>query len=98
MPVTTQPRMIAPGPAPLDMSFGRLNTPPPIIEPTTRATSGSNVSLFDASVAGELVPGATDALDMASPPLSDYGPCGRLRAAFRPTFGPHRHPRTVSLS
>ena len=47
MPVITHPMTMAPGEAWRDMSLGRLNTPPPIIEPTTSATSGSSVSLSD---------------------------------------------------
>jgi hypothetical protein len=46
MPVTIQPMMIAPGEAPLDMSDGKLKTPPPIIEPMTSAVSGNKVSLW----------------------------------------------------
>jgi len=43
------------------MSRSKLNTPPPVIEPTTRATSGSNVSLFETSFWAEFtVLAATD--------------------------------------
>ncbi len=38
------------------MSLGRLKTPPPIIEPTTSATSGRSVSLPAAGAAGEETP------------------------------------------
>jgi hypothetical protein len=34
------------------MSLGRLKTPPPIIEPTTNATSGSKVNLLEVVWAG----------------------------------------------
>ena len=51
MPVISQPIRIAPGDAPFDMSEGRLKTPPPIIEPTTRAVSGRSVS-FDVDSVG----------------------------------------------
>jgi hypothetical protein len=57
-PVTIQPITMAPGEAPLDMSDGRLKTPPPIIEPTTSAISGRRVSLcsgFAAEVSDVLV-------------------------------------------
>ena len=47
MPVMTQPMTMAPGEACRDMSLGRLKTPPPIIEPTTSATSGSSLSLSE---------------------------------------------------
>ena len=46
-PVITQPMRMAPGDAPRDMSRGRLKTPPPIIEPTTSAMSGSSVNFCD---------------------------------------------------
>ena len=65
MPVISQPMMTAPGDAPLAMFCGRLNTPPPIIEPTTRATSGNRPSVPDRfSVAEEGV--ATFAVTMSA--------------------------------
>src|SRR5215471_11388171 len=45
IPVIDQPMMTAPGEAWRDISLGRLKTPPPIMEPTTRATNGISVSL-----------------------------------------------------
>ncbi len=51
-PVIAQPIMMAPGEAWADMSPGRLNTPPPIMEPTTKPISGSRVSRPDTSAAG----------------------------------------------
>src|SRR5579871_1170926 len=45
MPEMIQPIMIAPGPAARDISLGRSKTPPPTIEPTTRAVSRSSDSL-----------------------------------------------------
>ena len=65
MPVITQPMMIAPGDAPRDMSLGRLKTPPPIIEPTTRAISGTSVSLC---VVGRTSPTVTSAAAVAMTP------------------------------
>ena len=76
MPVITQPMMIAPGDAPRDMSLGRLKTPPPIIEPTTRAMSGTRVSL---PVAGRTSPTVTSAAAVAIPPAPRwYQFCGRV--------------------
>ena len=45
MKVTTQAMMMAPSPAAPDMLAGRLNEPPPIIEPTTTPVSISRPSL-----------------------------------------------------
>jgi hypothetical protein len=42
--------MTAPGDAPFAIFCGRLKTPPPIIEPTTRAVSGNKLSLREAEV------------------------------------------------
>ena len=71
MPVITQPMMIAPGDAPRDMSLGRLKTPPPIIEPTTRAISGTSVSL---PVAGRTSPTVTSAAAVAMTPAPRWFP------------------------
>ena len=43
-PVISQPIMTAAGEAPLAIFCGRLETPPPSIEPTTRAVKDSNPS------------------------------------------------------
>ena len=76
MPVITQPMMIAPGDAPRDMSLGRLKTPPPIIEPTTRAISGTSVSL---PVAGRTSPTVTSAAAVAMTPAPRWFQfCGRV--------------------
>ena len=65
-PVTIQPITIAPGPALLEMSDGRLKTPPPIIEPTTSAIKGASVSL-DVSLAPLSLPTVTACVVMGSP-------------------------------
>jgi hypothetical protein len=44
MPVISQPTTIGGGAATLDLADGRVNTPPPIIEPMTGAISGKSVS------------------------------------------------------
>src|SRR6188474_2293279 len=46
-PVMVQPIRIAAGDAPRDMSEGKLKTPPPIMDPTTRAMRGSSVNFCD---------------------------------------------------
>ena len=50
-PVMNQPMRIAPGDAPRDMSDGRLKTPPPIMDPMTRAMRGRSVNFCDLSEA-----------------------------------------------
>ena len=65
-PVMIQPIRMAPGDAPRDMSDGKLKTPPPIIEPMTRAMRGRSVNFCDADEALSAV--ASAVVMMVLPP------------------------------